>query len=339
MHIPCGRRLFTLVAPAIFAPLALLGISMRALHAEAEAPRFTLDPPTVVFINEIHYDNVSTDTNERIEIAAPTGTNVSTAEIVRYNGTGGGAYNTTVTLGGVVGTCGDYDLYVIEFPTNGLQNDNDGVALHNSATNTLVQFLSYEGSFAATDGPANGITSTDIGVQESNNTTPITYSLQLTGNGGVYDDFTWQGPVTNTFGACNVGQTLTQPTTLIELAEFHAQATDQGIALSWTTAVEVDNAGFHLYRGAPTSDPGGDPDDAAPARITARLIGAQAQPGQGASYSFLDPDGQAHALYWLEDVATDGTTSRHGPFAVAETVHAAPAHRLFLPVITPGGQP
>jgi hypothetical protein len=30
-----------------------------------------------------------------------------------------------------------------------------------------VQFLSYEGSFTATNGPASGMTSTDIGIAES----------------------------------------------------------------------------------------------------------------------------------------------------------------------------
>ena len=31
---------------------------------------------------------------------------------------------------------------------------------------TVVMFISYEGSFTATDGPASGLTSTDIGVNE-----------------------------------------------------------------------------------------------------------------------------------------------------------------------------
>lgn len=39
-----------------------------------------------VFINEIHYDNSSTDTNEGIEIAAPAGTNLTGWVLYLYNG-------------------------------------------------------------------------------------------------------------------------------------------------------------------------------------------------------------------------------------------------------------
>src|SRR5690606_19168316 len=38
------------------------------------------------------------------------------------------------------------------------------------------------------------------------NSTPVGHSLQLTGNGSSYADFTWQAPASETFGACNTGQ-------------------------------------------------------------------------------------------------------------------------------------
>jgi hypothetical protein len=41
---------------------------------------------TVVFINEIHYDNTSTDTNEGIEIAGTAGTDLTGWTIELYNG-------------------------------------------------------------------------------------------------------------------------------------------------------------------------------------------------------------------------------------------------------------
>ena len=327
MHIPCGRRLSVLVASALGALVLLCAIAPPALHAAGDAPDFTLDPPTVVFINEIHYDNVGTDENEQIEIAAPSGTDMSTARVQLYNDNGGGTYSPALSLGSAVGQCGDYDLYVVSY--GGIQNDAEAVALFNNATDVLVQLLSYEGVLTATDGPANGVTSTDIGVEESGST-PIGYSLQLSGSGGVYDDFTWQEPSPATFGACNTGQTLTLPATIIELANFSAQADADGITLTWETAVEVDNAGFHLYRGA-TAD--------SATRITPRLIGAQAQPGHGAHYTFVDPAGDAASIYWLDDVATDGTTTRHGPFAVDAVAQSAASHRIFLPTISAGNGP
>ena len=78
-------------------------------------------------------------------------------------------------------------------------------------SNTVVQFLSYEGTLTATDGPAIGMTSTDIGVAEDS-LTPVGYSLQLSGTGTVYEDFTWldepdySNPRDATFSAVNSGQ-------------------------------------------------------------------------------------------------------------------------------------
>ncbi len=72
-------------------------------------------------------------------------------------------------------------------------------------SSNVVLFLSYEGSFAATDGPASGMTSVDIGVAELSN--PVGESLQLTGTGGKYSDFTWATTATATHGAKNNGQT------------------------------------------------------------------------------------------------------------------------------------
>ena len=39
-----------------------------------------------VFINEFHYDNVSTDVNEGVEIAGPANSDLSAYRIVFYNG-------------------------------------------------------------------------------------------------------------------------------------------------------------------------------------------------------------------------------------------------------------
>ena len=56
---------------------------------------------------------------------------------------------------------------VVNYAANGIQNGSpDGVALVDD-NGVLVEFLSYEGVFAATNGPAAGITSIDIGVSEA----------------------------------------------------------------------------------------------------------------------------------------------------------------------------
>ena len=48
---------------------------------------------------------------------------------------------------------------------SGIQNGSpDGIALVNGST--VLEFISYEGTFTATNGPATGMTSTDVGVSE-----------------------------------------------------------------------------------------------------------------------------------------------------------------------------
>jgi predicted extracellular nuclease len=74
------------------------------------------------------------------------------------------------------------------------------------ADGQVVQLLSYEGVFRAGSDAAAGLDSTDIGVLEPGNT-PVGQSLQLTGQGTVYQDFAWAGPASSSYGAPNQQQT------------------------------------------------------------------------------------------------------------------------------------
>ncbi len=161
------------------------------------------NPSSTVFINELHYDNASTDMGEAIEVAAPAGTDLTGWSLVLYNGNGGASYG-TIPLSGLVAD--QVDGYgTVSVGAAGLQNGSpDGIALVNGTT--VVQFLSYEGAFTATNGLANGLTSTDVGVSEPDNT-PTGQSLALTGAGSTYGAFAWSGPATASFGAVNPGQT------------------------------------------------------------------------------------------------------------------------------------
>lgn len=159
---------------------------------------------TTVFINEIHYDNTSTDTNEGIEIAGTAGTNLTGWTIELYNGNGGTVYSTIALSGTLTDQQGGFGTKF--FAKSGIQNGSpDGIALVDNNGN-VVQFLSYEGTLTAVDGSAAGLTSTDIGVSEDNST-PVGYSLQLTGTGTTYTDFTWANAAASTYDAINNGQT------------------------------------------------------------------------------------------------------------------------------------
>lgn len=165
---------------------------------------------TPVFINEIHYDNSGTDANEFVEIAGPSGTDLSGWQLVFYNGASSSlnVYRSEDLNGFLADDTGSgYGFAVYVTPTNGIQNGTpDGIALVDSGGG-VVQFLSYEGSFAASGGPADGMTSVDIGVSESGST-QVGQSMQLQGSGSLDTDFVWVANLDDTPSAVNTGQSL-----------------------------------------------------------------------------------------------------------------------------------
>ncbi|QQR85984.1 MAG: lamin tail domain-containing protein [Flavobacteriales bacterium] len=159
-----------------------------------------------VFINEIHYDNTGADVGEGVEVAGPAGTDLTGWVLQPYNGSGGATYTPLANLTGTIPDLGG-GYGTLFFAISGLQNGApDGIALVN-AVPALVQFLSYEGSFLATNGAASGQNSTDIlGIENGSNA--VGTSLQLQGTGTVYTDFSWTlAPIASTYNLVNTGQT------------------------------------------------------------------------------------------------------------------------------------
>ncbi|MDG4794512.1 ExeM/NucH family extracellular endonuclease [Micromonospora sp. WMMD1082] len=177
-----STRPFTIPGVLVTATALILSGGTAAVAAPAT---------TTPFISEIHYDNVGTDTGEAIEVEAPAGYDLTGWQVVLYNGANGAAYSTR-TLGGVVPDAG---VVVESYPTDGIQNGSpDGVALV-APGGEVAEFLTYEGTFTATGGPANGLTGVDIGVQETAST-PAGHSLQKI-------DGSWRAPAPHTFGVRN----------------------------------------------------------------------------------------------------------------------------------------
>jgi 5'-nucleotidase len=174
-------------------PLQALGvlITSGALGLSGGAAALAAEPATTPFISEIHYDNAGADTGEAIEIEAPAGFDLTGWQVVLYNGGNGAAYGTQ-TLSGVVPAAG---VVVRNYPTDGIQNGSpDGIALVNPSGG-VAEFLSYEGTFTAVGGPADGLTGTDIGKAETSST-PAGSSLQKI-------DGVWLDPAANSFGVRN----------------------------------------------------------------------------------------------------------------------------------------
>ena len=230
------RRLF----PLLLLPLLLV--------PAAQAQR--------VFINEIHYDNSGTDVGEAVEIAGPAETNLAGWDLVLYNGSTGAVYSTTPVGATIPNGQSGYGTVAVAYPENGIQNGSpDGIALVSDG-GEVIQFLSYEGSFAAVGGPADGMTSTDVGAAESGDT-PVGQSLQLTGTGTTYAAFTWTGPAEASFGSANAGQTFeggdASPRLVINEVDYDQVGTDEAeffeLYNAGTASVDLDPYTVELVNG------------------------------------------------------------------------------------------
>ncbi|MCP4630370.1 MAG: hypothetical protein GY850_43710, partial [bacterium] len=108
-----------------------------------------------------------------------------------------------------------------------------------------------------------------------------------------------------------------QPT-IVELISFNAVPYSGLIFLEWSTASEIDNAGFDLYRS--------ELEDGEYVKITTSLLPAKGTPTEGASYGFVDSGLKNRRAYYykLGDVDLNGTVTVHGP------VNATPRRMRLL---------
>ncbi len=162
----CARPLAVVLVASGLVPLASLTQTAAAAV------------PTRPFLAEIHYDNAGTDSGKFVEVQLPPGTSTAGWTVVLYNGSGGAAYRTS-PLPAVAAPAGAPAVAVLDYPVDGVQNGSpDGVALVDQ-NGAVFEFLSYDRTFTAVDGPAGGTISTDIGVAETA-TTPVGSSLSRT---------------------------------------------------------------------------------------------------------------------------------------------------------------
>ena len=151
---------------------------------------------------------------------------------------------------------------------------------------TVIQFLSYEGTFTATNGPASGMLSTDIGVSE-NGSEAVGLSLQLMGTGTTYSDFTWNGPLANTSAAVNSGQTFTGvsgPT--ISIDDVDVTEGDVGtVTAAFTVTVTGSHAGV-TSTSRPRTEPGRTRQPSADGDYVMQALTGVEIPAGSATYTF-----------------------------------------------------
>ena len=198
------------------------------------------------FINEFDSDQPSTDNAEFVEIALAPGESIADFSLVLYNGasTQRSPYGTLSSFN-VGASQGGFTLYSTPLlPSNSIQNgDPDGIALIRGGT-SVIEFLSYGGSFTAASGVAAGMTSTNIGVVDTSGSPNV--SVQRTGTGDQASDFTFvtAAPSRN---AVNAGQsfqpapTNSDPEFTMDVFAFEQEAGSTGSFAVTATDVDADD--------------------------------------------------------------------------------------------------
>lgn len=148
-----------------------------------------------------------------------------------------------------------------------------------------------------------------------NNGASTDCSTQVFDPAKLTDTFTTREQTDN--NACLWAQVGDYTPTAVTLAEFTATAGESSIELAWSTADEVDNVGFNLYRA--------ESEDGERVLVNETLIPA-ANPGstEGAAYSYTDTGvvpGVTY-FYWLGDVDVSGVETFHGPASASLAVGA-----------------
>jgi len=127
--------------------------------------------------------------------------------------------------------------------------------------------------------------------------------------------------VCGTYGDC-------EPPLFVSLSSFEAEYQDGAVVITWTTATEIDNVGFRIFRARargqrghwdnPTPQKSAAPVSLELELVTPRLIPAQGTVLFGASYQYLDagPKDPGTLVYFLEDIDTMGKATLHGPLTI-----------------------
>ena len=104
---------------------------------------------------------------------------------------------------------------------------------------------------------------------------------------------------------------ITPKSTFALVSDFRGVSDGDGVAVEWTTEIEVRTAGFYVHR---QDTPGG-----VFTRVNAELVPAQLSGPQGGLYRLADPGATPGRKYRykLEEVETDGSRNEYGPYDVA----------------------
>lgn len=194
--------------------------------------------PERIFINEFHYSNGPVSQDQGIEIAGPTGVDLSNYELVVQQRVGGNLNVFLVEvyrsqLSGMIDDEGA-GFGAIWFPIAAMPLYRGYISLVNTITGDVVDFVAYDPAFGLRDilSPPNF---TPIGSNYFLElpTDPPGFALQRVGEGNCPSDYTWFR-LPHSRGLLNPGQTIL-PIVLNFLA---AEAVGKTARIYWQTSAE-----------------------------------------------------------------------------------------------------
>ena len=115
----------------------------------------------------------------------------------------------------------------------------------------------------------------------------------------------------------------------VTLQQFSANVTAGGIELQWTTASEVDNVGFYIYRAE--GDSSRMPEAQAFRRINLAMIEGAGNSNEPRTYTYRDEFVEPGKGYWyqLADVSVSGKQTFHNPIWVQFTATVPKEFQVF----------
>ena len=196
-----------------------------------------------IFFNEVKYE--APNGEQFLEVAGPTGDDITGWQIILYDSLAA-PYDTITLDEEFPETQACNGIIIVDVPVL-FTTPGSGMALVNEQ-GQLVQYLTYGEETTGTSGIINGVTSENIGTQLDS-----IGSLQLTGVGEEYDDFTWNLLDAPTPDTVNIDQTFNSigcfnPLTVlpVELVEFEGRIQGDNIMLSWKTLSETNHSHFEM---------------------------------------------------------------------------------------------
>jgi hypothetical protein len=298
-----------LIVLSVLIPILMLGLVVSAVRAYSwsSADIITTDPDEVDSSipdqYDIHYVYIANDNDNMyfradvysdtlqlnqggiIEWCLDTDQDISTGCDSSTCTTCRGGVETKVWLG-YSSLLGDFYVNVKTYDSSGNEDNNTNFTSSDNwqvSGNSSIVTITLESTSIATTSPISVVTHFENAA------------------GGFNDD-----------DAPDTGTDAYEPPTAVDLSSFDAAWRNGEVLVAWTTAMEIDTAGFNVWRSA---DSNGEYVQVNDALVPSAVPGST----QGGAYSFTDGEVTSGEMYYykLEELEAGGRSNWYGPVATS----------------------